>query len=239
MTLNTNQLKIGARKLGVVLDEEQLEKFTIFADRLREENAKYNLVGDANSETILVHHFLDSLSALCGSEARQGDKVLDLGSGAGMPGLVLAIAAPEAEYVLLDSSRKKAKFLNSTSRLLWLGSVEVVCGRAEEAGREKRLREGFDLVVARAVAPLATLVEYALPFLKTGGRLVALRGPKAKTEVAEAEKAIRELKGGAPEILVIEVPYLDAERQLVIIEKTGVTPDRYPRRTGVPLKRPL
>lgn len=239
MTLNTNRLRTGAQKFGLYLDEIQLEKFTIFAERLREENAKYNLVGEADPETILVHHFLDSLSAQVGGAASPGDRILDLGSGAGMPGLVLAIAVPEAKFVLLDSSKKRTNFLDQTAKRLGLKNVEAVGGRAEEAGRLDGWREGFDAVTARAVAPLPTLVEYALPFLKVGGKLIAQRGPKATEEMKAAEKAIRELGGGSPVIVKVAVPYLDAERRLVIIEKVKPTLARYPRRTGIPLKRPL
>jgi 16S rRNA (guanine527-N7)-methyltransferase len=239
MALNTTRLKNGAEQLGLNLEDKQLVKFTIFAERLRDENTKYNLVGDADPETILTHHFLDSLSAVLGGAPKDGDRVLDLGSGAGLPGLALAIAISKAEFTLLDSSKKRTAFLRSAIGLLGLENVSAVCARAEEAGRQEGWREGFDLVTARAVAPLPVLVEYALPFLKTGGRLIAQRGPKAEEEVSAAKRAIRELNGGKAVIRPVKVPFLDAERRLVIIEKTGLTPDRYPRRTGVPLKRPL
>ena len=239
MALNTNRLQTGAAELGLNLETEQLERFSRFVRWLYKENAKHNLVGTTDPEVILVRHILDSLSVAGQLNVPSGAHVLDIGSGAGLPGIPLAIALPETRFTLMDTSRKRTNFLRSFVDASGLENIEVARARAEEAAREPKWRESFDGVVARAVAPLPTLIEYALPFLKTGGRLVAQRGPKAPEEVVAAERAVHELRGGPPEIVKVRVPYLDAERRLVIIEKVGPTPDRYPRRTGVPLKRPL
>ncbi len=239
MALNTNRLQTGAAELGLNLDKEQLELFTRFTQWLYKENEKTNLVGSADPEVILVHHILDSLSVALHLNGFGGAQVIDVGSGAGLPGVPLAIALPDVRFTLMDASRKRTDFLRSFVEASGLENIEVARARAEEAGREPKWRDKFDSVVARAVAPLPTLIEYALPFLKTGGRLVAQRGPKAPEEVATAARAIKELRGGPAEVIAVHVPYLDFERRLVIIEKVGPTPDRYPRRTGVPAKRPL
>ncbi len=239
MALNINRLQTGAAELGLELSKKQLERFTIFTEWLDKGNEKTNLVGNADPEVILAHHILDSLSVAADLDTSSGVQVLDIGSGAGLPGIPLAIALPDVGFTLLDASRKRTDFLKSFVAASGLANIEIARARVEEAAREPKWREQFDRAVARAVAPLPTLIEYALPFLKTGGRLVAQRGPTAPEEVVAATRAIQELRGGPPEVIRVNVPYLDFARRLVVIEKVGQTPDRYPRRTGVPAKRPL
>ena len=229
----------GASHFGLQLDSSQLGNFDIFASLLREGNRRANLIGRADAERILERHLLDSLSCVASGLLDGAAKVIDVGSGAGLPGIPLAIAVPGLRMTLLDSSAKRTGFLRAAVEKLDLTSIEIIAARAEEAARLAEYRDSFDIVVARAVAPLPTLVEYALPFLKTGGVLVAQRGPAAVGETKDAAAAIRELKGTLKEVIVVEVPYLNAPRRLVIIAKTGPTPDRYPRRSGVPRKRPI
>jgi 16S rRNA (guanine527-N7)-methyltransferase len=238
-TTDLKKLKSGADAFGLSLDKKQLEKFDNFAIALLDGNKRVNLVGTSDGATLLSHHFLDSLSCLAAGLPADGTEMLDVGSGAGLPGLPLAIALPGVVTTLLDSSAKRTAFLRKMAADLGLDNVRVVCARAEDAGRQPEYREMFDFAVARAVAPLPTLVEYALPFIKTGGRFIAQRGPLADQETAEAAKAIDELSGRLAEVIKVKVPFLDAARRLVVIEKSGPTPDRYPRRCGVPLKRPI
>jgi 16S rRNA (guanine527-N7)-methyltransferase len=233
------RLRAGAATFNVALSDKQLEEFAIYSTLLRAANTRTNLVSQADPETVLVSHILDSLSCLVAVEIEAGQRIIDVGSGAGLPGIPLAITRPEADFVLLDSSDKRTRFLNEARNRLNLRNVEIVGLRAEEAGRETRLRDGFDLAVARAVAPLPTLVEFALPFVKAGGTFVAMRGPKAEVEVIEAQPAIFALSASLIETQAVTVPWLNAERRLVVMRKTGPTPSRYPRRTGVPAKRPL
>lgn len=237
--MDLDRLRSGAATFGVSLSKEQLEIFDNYAALLHEANRKANLVANAEADIVLVSHLLDSLSCLAVTAIEPGWRVLDVGSGAGLPGLPLAIAVPSARVVLLDSVDKRTRFLRQVTRELGLGNVEVVGGRAEGIARDNRYRDAFDLVVARAVAPLPILVEYSLPFVKTGAEFIALRGPKADEETAAAEAAITELKGQLLEVRAVTVPWLHAERRLVVVKKTGPTPQRYPRRTGVPAKRPL
>ncbi len=237
-TPDLEKLKTGAGVFGLFLSAKQLERFGIFANALLNGNKKANLVGTADYETLLSHHLLDSLSCLIAIPEKRL-RVLDIGSGAGLPGVPLAIARPDMSVTLLDSSVKRSSFVREIIARLSLKNAEVVCARAEDAGRDRSLREAYDCVVARAVAPLPTLVEYALPFLESGGTFVAQRGPKAAAEAKAADFAINELKGQLKAVTKVDVPLVPAERYLVVIEKIGPTPARYPRRCGVPLKRPL
>jgi 16S rRNA (guanine527-N7)-methyltransferase len=237
-TTDLEKLKTGAAVFGLFLDQKQLGYFDIFDAALLDGNKRTNLVGASESATLLSHHLLDSLSCFAAIPA-DCTGVLDVGSGAGLPGVPLAIARPDIQVTLLDSSMKRTAFMRDVIARVGLKNAEVVCARAEDAGREPSLRERFGCVVARAVAPLPTLVEYALPFLRTGGIFIAQRGPKAEEEAASSSFAIAELNGRLKEVMKVEVPLLPAERYLAVIEKTGPTPARYPRRNGVPLKRPL
>lgn len=238
-TIDLEKLKTGAKVFGLSLDRKRLVNFDIFGKALLDGNRRVNLVGASDGDILLSHHFLDSLSCLAAGIPASGMKIIDIGSGAGLPGLMLAIALPGIRVTLLDSSQKRTSFLRKTTLWLGLANVEIVCARAEDAGRNPEYREMFDEAVARAVAPLPTLVEYALPFVKTGGRFIGQRGPLAERETTEAAKAIGELNGQLAEVMEVKVPFLEAERRLVVIEKLGPTPSRYPRRCGVPLKRPL
>lgn len=237
--MDLEKLRTGAAVFGSSLSDKQLESFNIFATQLRVGNERTNLLGQADDATLLSHHFLDSLSCLAPGLFLAGMSVMDLGSGAGLPGIPLAIARPDLNVILLDSSEKRTKFLREAVGFLELKNVEVVRARAEEAGRDPLWRDVLDIVTARAVAPLSTLVEYALPFLRVRGLFMAQRGPKAAQEAVDAAVAISELNGRLARVEQVKVPFLEAARFLVHIEKTGPTPERYPRRTGVPLKRPL
>lgn len=232
-------LEKGVAELGIRLDEEQKSQFALYLQELKEWNKKINLTAIKDDRGIIVKHFLDSLSCLKAEKIKRGSFLVDLGSGAGFPGLPLKIVSPSLQVTLVESSKKKIQFLSWTIKKLGLMDVVVVCERAEEFGRKELARESCDLVVARAVAPLSILAEYALPLLKIGGYFIAQKSKVSKEEVTQAESAIQILGGQIEKIMPTKVPFLEAVRHLVLIKKIHFTPVKYPRRVGVPLKRPL
>ncbi len=234
------QLVAGARAWGLELTAEQVQAFELYYRQLVAWNERVNLTAITDYEEVLVKHFLDSLScfqALTGLPP--GWRCIDIGAGAGFPGLPLKIALPRMRLTVLESTGKKAAFLKHIVAELGLSGVDVVRGRAEEVGREPGLRESFDAALARAVAALPVLVEYALPLVRVGGVFVAQKGSELEDEVEAARGAITLLGGELAEIRAVDVPGLDAPRHLVVVAKVAPTPDRYPRRPGIPAKRPL
>ncbi|HLF70763.1 MAG TPA: 16S rRNA (guanine(527)-N(7))-methyltransferase RsmG [Dehalococcoidia bacterium] len=222
------------------LDDATLERLRLFRDRIA--GAGFNLVSTRDRALIERRHIVESLAFGRLLDERgllpAGAKVLDIGAGAGLPGLPLRLAWPSLRIALLESSAKKARFIESAAQALDLDDVDVLDGRAEDIARDPAHREAYDLVVVRAVAPLAVLIEYALPFLRVGGRLAALKGPAAESEVEAAAAAVRELNGRIVEVAPFQPPGGESQR-VVIVEKTAPTPERYPRRAGMPSKRPL
>lgn len=209
------------------------------ADCLSAGSARLNLTAITIPEEIVAKHFLDSLAGLQVIDPAAGKRVIDVGSGAGFPGLPLKIVRPELELTLLESSRKKAGFLEATVRELGLEGVLVAGMRAEEAGRDPAHRGSYHWAVARAVAPVGVLGEYCLPFLRVQGVLVAYKGPAAGDELAKARHALAVLGGVVREVLEFNLPGVEDRRSLVVIEKTAPTPERFPRRAGAAAKRPL
>lgn len=234
------RLVAGARAWGLELTAEQVQAFELYYRELVAWNERVNLTAITDYEEVQVRHFLDSLScfqALTGLPAEWS--CIDIGTGAGFPGLPLRVAFPPMRLTVLESTGKKAAFLEHIVAELGLSGVDVVRGRAEEAGREPGLRESFDAALARAVAALPVLVEYALPLVKVGGVFVAQKGSEVDEEVEAARAAIALLGGELAEIHAVDVPGLDARRHLVVVAKASPTPDRYPRRPGIPAKRPI
>ncbi len=229
-----------ARALGFDLTQAQARAFERYRDAVIGAAARFNLTAVRDPEGIERRHFLESLAlgrrlVDAGALPPDGDcQALDLGTGAGFPGLPLKIAWPRLRLSLLDSNEKRCEFLRGLVAELRLSDVEVLVGRAETWGRDQAHREAYDLVLARAVAPLMVLVEYALPFLSVGGWLAASKGTAGSRELDEAALAITELGGGEVTTLPMTPPLT-----LVLVRKTGPTPERYPRRVGVPAKRPL
>lgn len=243
----------GARALGISLSGRQLELFRTYYRLLVDWNRRVNLTALTDPRDVFVKHFLDSITVLLavdlahhssrvsGYNEYEGDSMtlLDVGTGAGFPGLPLRIVHPEFRLTLLDSTRKKTDFLRHLLEALGLDDVTVVTARAEEGARQPALRERFQLVVSRAVERLSTLAEYLLPFCAVGGRAVAMKKGDISSEIAEAEQAIRLMGGHVSEVLPVRSPLLPDERCLVVLEKVQVTPEQYPRRPGMPAKRPL
>jgi 16S rRNA (guanine527-N7)-methyltransferase len=235
-----NLLQEGAREFGVELSQDQLDRFEAYYRHLVEWNTRLNLTAITGYGEVQVLHFLDSLSLACVLPRVQLDrKLIDVGAGGGFPGVPLAIAFPELEVTLLEATGKKVAFLDDLTRALALRNVTTVKGRAEELGHREEYRERYDLTVARAVAEMRTLVEYTLPFVRLGGMLVASKGAEAAEETAAAAGAVQVLGGRVSELVPVVLPTLDAPRHLVVIEKVAPTPARYPRRAGLPSKKPL
>ena len=236
------RLDVGAKKLGLVLTQRQLEQFHIYYQELVDWNRRVNLTRITGYEEVQIKHFLDSLTvALAWQTLTPGAdlRLIDVGTGAGIPGFPLKIMFPNIKLVLLDSIAKKAAFLHHLNHKLGLDNVEIVVGRAEEVAHEAQYRETFDMVLSRGVAPLATLVELTLPFCTIGGGFIAQKKGAIDQEISQATKAISLLGGRLREVKRVDLEEFTDERQLVIIDKVSPTPPLYPRRPGIPVKRPL
>lgn len=228
--------------MGLSLSEEQLDRFERYYRALVARNRYVNLTRITGYGDVQVRHFLDSLSCLPvmgGPAALAGRRVIDVGSGAGFPGIPVGIAAPDVRLTLLEATGKKADFLREVVASLDLREVDVVTGRAEGLGHEPAHRESYDFVLARAVAALPSLAELLLPLCKTGGRCLALKKGDVVAEVKEAEKAVAALGGTVALLQRVAIIPGENDRYLVVMEKVGTTPERYPRRPGIPAKRPL
>ena len=232
----------AARAIGVELDARALSRFAMYRDLMLAGSRRFNLTALRDAEQVETRHFLESLALgrLLGDEGvlGAGGRLLDIGSGAGLPGLPLKILRPDLRVSLLEATGKRCEFLREVVAALELDGAEVLEGRAEDFGHNAPLREQFDVVVARAVAPLSVLLEYALPFLRLGGWLAATKGSAVDEEVAAAGKALSTLGGALRRTLLLRVPGV-MDQTLVLVEKVAPTPERYPRRSGMPSKRPL
>ena len=235
-------LASGARELGIELDEAQIARFQLYHGEILSWNRRANLTRVTDLDEVQTRHFIDSLSVVRGlrrGALGAGTKLIDVGSGAGLPGIPLKIAFPALALVLLEANGKKAAFLEMLARTLDLDGVTVVRSRAEEAGHREDLRETFDVVVSRAVAPLPVLAELTLPLCRVGGVAVALKGADVSDELDRAGSATTMLGGGVSRIHTITPPGGDVARSLVVTGKVTPTPDKFPRRPGIPAKRPL
>lgn len=229
---------------GLLLEPHQLAGLVRYASLLREWNTRINLTAITDDEGVAVRHFLDSLSVLPlldAEKARQGGRSLslvDVGTGAGFPGLPLRIVRPDLQLTLLDSLQKRIAFLQTVAAELGLADVAAVHSRAEDAGLDPRWRERFDIAIARAVAPLPVLCEYLLPFVRRGGLMIAMKAQKLE-EIDEASAAIRILGGRLETVETLVLPGTDLTRTLVCVRKAEATPKAYPRKAGLPERKPL
>lgn len=229
----------GARQLGISLSGDQIELFRRYGQLLVEWNQRMNLTAIEEWEQILRKHFLDSLALLTVWKGEREARAIDIGAGAGFPGLPLKIARPELQMTLVEATEKKVSFLRHVVQQLGLNRTTILQERAEVLGRRAPYREEYHLVVARAVAPLPELCEYTLPFATVGGLVAAYKGPAAFEEIGQAEYALSLLGGELERVVRVEIPGVAEERHLVLIRKTAPTPAEYPRRPGVPHKHPL
>jgi len=235
-------LTAGARELGITLTSRHLAAFETCYRELVTWNQRFNLTAITDRDGVLVRHFLDSLSCLKGmpwSDLMAGARVIDVGTGAGFPGVPLKIVCPGMRLTLLEATGKKVAFLEHLVRVLGLRQVEVIHGRAEERGRDLAHRERYDWALARAVAEMPTLAEYLLPLVRVGGAALVQKGEGAAAEVHGADVAIVALGGRVRRLVPVELRGLAETRYLVIVDKVAATPVKYPRRPGIPAKRPL
>ena len=235
-------LNEGAKELGIRLTSLQLDQFETYFRELADWNQRMNLTSVVEYEEVQVKHFLDSLTVVLAVPGGLGgglESVIDVGAGPGFPGLPLKLVYPDLRLALVESVGKKTDFLKHLVSTLGLSGVEVYTGRAERLAHQPELREAFDLVVTRALARLPVLAEYTLPFCVTGGVMVALKHGGIDAELAGAAHALEELGGRMRKVTPVEVTGLTDNRILVAVDKIGSTPERFPRRPGIPAKRPL
>ena len=236
------KLSAGSQKLGYPLSPKQLEQFSVYYQELVIWNQRFNLTRITGYAEVQIKHFFDSLTvtlALKPSTASNRPPLLDVGTGAGFPGIPLKILLPHISLVLLEPTTKKTTFLRHLKEKLGLDNVEIVVGRAEEVAHLDHYRERFDIVLSRAVASLPALVELTLPFCAIGGRFIAQKKGSVEQEISQATKAIRAMGGNLREVKRVALEEFTDERRLIIIDKVSPTPAQYPRHPGIPAKRPL
>lgn len=225
--------------LGIRITSSQIAALEAYEDALLDWNSRYNLTAIDDPRMVRVKHFLDSLTPLLAMRDTQMEKVVDIGSGAGFPGLPLKIICPAIELTLVDSVGKKVDFCHHVVNSLGLDGVILIQDRAEKLGRDSHFREKYDWALARAVAQMPVLVEYLLPLVRIGGNALAMKGEKAPAEAQAAESGINLLGGHLRKLVHVTLPGVADERYLVVVNKIAATPQTYPRRVGIPAKKPL
>lgn len=232
-------LQDEAARLGVHLSAEQCDQFALLQTVLTRENEKYNLTRITDPRQIIIRHFLDSLSCFQVTGDLSGKKVIDVGTGAGFPGLALRIAFPQMALTLTDSVGKKVNFVRLVLQELGFNNVTAVAERAETLGQSPVYRERFDWAMARAVATTAVLGEYLLPLCKVGGAMLALKGSGAEAETLAAKEGLKRLGANRPSFFPVHLPEREEPHYLVLVPKGRPTPSAYPRKPGIPSKTPL
>ena len=228
---------INVDKLGINLSEIQLKQFYNYINLLIEWNEKINLTAITEPDEVILKHFVDSLTIA--KYIPDGTKIVDVGTGAGFPGIPLKIYRQDIEITLLDSLQKRINFLNEVIRELNLEKIETVHSRVEDFGKDKMYREKFDIATSRAVANLSTLSEYLLPLVKVGGKVISMKGSLIEEELEHSKNAIKILGGKVEKVDEFDLPNSDISRNIVLINKIKETPNKYPRKAGEPSKKPL
>ena len=243
MNYDLTSFEKGLEQLSITLSGEQKQQFLTYYEYLVEKNKVMNLTAITEYEEVITKHFLDSLAVVKTScfkpEKLAGKRLIDIGTGAGFPGIPLKIAFPELEILLLDSLNKRINFLNEVTEMLGLTKINTVHGRAEDYAKQKGYRESFDFCVSRAVANLSTLSEYCIPFVKQGGCFISYKSGSVDQELIQAEKAVKILGGQREEVVRFSLADTDMDRSFVVIRKVKPTPKKYPRKAGLPSKEPL
>lgn len=233
------RLQSKAEQLGIRLSEKQLEQFQCYYERLIEKNKVMNLTAITEYEEVVDKHFVDSILLGSVKELSGKKRVIDVGTGAGFPGIPLKIVYPELEITLLDSLNKRVKFLNEVIEELGLTGIQAVHSRAEDLAQDAAYRQQYDICVSRAVANLSTLSEYCIPFVKQGGYFISYKSTQIEEELKQAKKAVQVLGGTLEQVETVQIPGTTIERQFVMIRKTGTTPKKFPRKAGTASKTPI
>ena len=236
---NTLQFEKDIKAMNISLSDKQIEQFLIYYEMLVEWNEVMNLTAITEYEEVMKKHFLDSITLNQAFDVTKECTVIDVGCGAGFPGLALKIAYPNLEITLLDSLNKRINFLDAVIERLGLKDIKTVHGRAEDFAKAVKLRETFDVAVSRAVANLSTLSEYCLPYVKVGGYFIPYKSEKVSEEIEAAGKALSILGGSLEKKIEFTLPDTDYYRNLLLIKKNKSTPNKYPRKAGLPSKEPL
>lgn len=229
----------GFAELGIEYSDDRKAKFTRYKELIQEWNQNINLTAITEDNEMAIKHFIDCVSCMKTDKINGELSMIDVGTGAGFPGIPLKIVNQDIKLTLLDSLNKRINFLKLVSEELGLSGVEFCHGRAEDYGQDNKYREKYDICVSRAVANLAVLSEYCLPFIKKGGYFIAQKGPKKDEEMEEAKKAIKVLGGEVEEVVDVKIPFSDIVHSIVIIKKVASTPKQYPRKAGTPTKKPI
>ena len=232
-------LRDSLDKLNIQYSDEQIEQFRSYYELLTEWNKKINLTAITGYDEVVQKHFIDSVLICSLFDFNKDIRLIDVGTGAGFPGLPIKILNPDCRIVLLDSLNKRVRFLETVVSELGLDKVECIHGRAEDVSREKKYRASFDLSVSRAVANLSTLSEYCIPFLKKGGKFISYKSDKADDEIKQSENAVRILGSEITSVREIVLPDTDIIRKFVIITNNKQVSNIYPRKAGIPAKDPL
>lgn len=231
------EMKLNLNEIGLILTDEQIKNFFDFMNLLIEKNKVMNLTGITEPKEVILKHFIDSLTAL--KYINENNTVIDVGTGAGFPGLPLKMADTSLEITLLDSLNKRINFLNEVIEHTGLENIKTIHGRAEDFGRDSKYREKYDIATSRAVAPLNILLEYMMPFVKVGGKCICMKGSNCDEEIENAKNAIKKLGGEIEKIEKFTLPNSDNNRTILIIKKLKKIDGQYPRNAGIPTKKPL
>ena len=236
---NIDILRQGIEDFGIEASDKMLADFQKYKEILVEWNQKMNLTGIEDEKEVFIKHFLDSISAVSKGYIKNGMSLIDVGTGAGFPGMPLRISLPDLKVTLLDSLNKRINFLQEVANQIDIDDIEFIHGRAEDFGKDKNYRECFDIATARAVAGLPALMEFCVPFVKVGGHFVCLKGPNANLELEESKKAMEVLGVEYIEKIDIKLPEIDLDHNILVFKKVKNTPSKNPRKAGKVTKNPI